>query len=125
MASTTIRERERTRASSRTRPETAGASLGNHAGFHVLKLLENACAIDGFAIAGERAFPGCRGIGEALLLVAQIAQVILNDGTLGQLRGRFGQRWIGEIELALLEVRPPQAIEERGVARFELERSLD
>ena len=49
--------------------------------------------------------------------------MILDDGAVLQLGGGVGQWFVGEIDAPLLEVRPSQAVEIRGIARFDFERA--
>src|SRR5687768_3177298 len=66
---------------------TADGSPGFHARLGVLDLLEDAGAVDRLAVAGERALPGRGRVGVAALLEPQIAEVILDHGAVGHLRG--------------------------------------
>src|SRR5688572_11437933 len=91
----------------------------------VLDLLLDARAVDRFAVAVEGTLPRRRGIGEPLLLEAQIAEVILDHRVVRHLRRGLAERRVREIELALLVIGPPQAVEKRGIARLELQRALD
>src|SRR5690348_12785396 len=78
-------------------------------------LLLDARAIDRLTVAGERALPRGNRIGVTVLLRAQIAKVVLDDGVLGKLLGCGRQGPIRQIELPLLDVGPPETVEERGV----------
>src|SRR4029450_9323728 len=89
-------------ATNRDRPDVMRRLSGFQARTCILNLLLDAGAIDGFAVAVQRPLPCRRGIGEPLLLEAQIAKVLEDDGVVRHLRGGLAERRIGEIEFPLL-----------------------
>ena len=60
-----------------------------YAGAPVAHFLFDLGAVDRVAVSRQRALPRGDGIGEPLLLEPQVAQMILNGGALGKLRGRL------------------------------------
>src|SRR5258708_5822930 len=88
-------------------------------------LLLQLAAIDGIAVTGQRFQPGGDCVGVSLLLLPQAPQVLLDDGVLRQLRGRRRERRIRQVQLALLHVRPTEAVEERRIVGLDLEGALD
>src|SRR5262249_16460564 len=80
-----------------------------------VNLLLNLSAIDRVPVAGERLLPGADRLGAAVLLLAEIAEMVLDDRIGRPLLGRGRQRRVGEIELSLLHVRPAEAVEVRRV----------
>src|SRR5450759_5643005 len=72
-------------------------------------------AVDPLAVAGQRLLPRGNRVGAAVLLQPQVPEVFLDDGVLRQLVRRGRERRVCEIELPLLDVAPPQAVEERRV----------
>ena len=82
-------------------------------------------AIDGIAVPVEGPLPRGDRVGWAILLESQVAEVLLDDGILWQLFSGPRQRRIGEIELALLDVRPAKTVEERRVVGLDAQGPLD
>ena len=50
--------------------------------------------------------------------------MLLDDGVAEELTGRLSQVLLGKVEIVLLEVGPPEAVEIRAVVGFDLERLL-
>src|SRR5215475_5595590 len=74
-------------------------------------LLVDVAANDRVAIAGERLVPGQDGVVVASEFEKNLAVVILNDRVGAELIGCLLQIVEGEIELAVFEIRPADAIE--------------
>src|SRR5262249_10853829 len=94
----------------RARPRRGDRSFLD-AGFHVAQLLLHFRAIDRLTVAGERLLPRGGGVGKALLFESQVAEMILDRGAGRQSLRGLAERRVGEIELALAEVRPAETVE--------------
>src|SRR5580765_566071 len=67
-------------------------------------------AADGFSVASKRALECRHRIRVAFLLEPQIAEVFVHRRAHGQLLGRLRQCRIRQIQLALTEISPAQAV---------------
>src|ERR1043166_2938969 len=111
-----------------SRPSVAGRSAERSLLIEFLlggaDLLVDVCAIDGVAVAGERARERGDCLVEASELQQHFAIVFLDYGVGVQLLRCAAQALFGEVELVGLEVGPPEAVEKRPVVRLELQRLL-
>src|SRR5204863_5265046 len=87
-------------------------------------LLVDVTAVDRVAVAGEGAGPRRDRLVVAPHLREHVAIVLLHDRVRRQLIGRALHVLEREIELAVLEVRPADAIQIRAVVRLDGKRAL-
>ena len=83
------------------------------------QLLLDRGAVDGLAVSGKRLLPRGDRVGEALLPESQLAEVVLHDGVLGQLRGGIAERLVGVSRFSLLQIGPTEAIEIGRIPRLQ------
>src|SRR6187399_3145580 len=104
---------------------SAGASFPGKLLSGRADLLVDVAAIDRIAVAGKRLVPPADGVVVTSHLEEQLAVVVLHDGVRPELIGGLLQVVEREIELAVLEVGPADAVEKRPVIGIDRQRTLD
>ena len=74
-------------------------------------------AIDLLTVAVERPLPRQRCVLVSAKLEEEVAEVVLDCGVAGPLRGRRREGRLGQVEFVLAEVGPPEAVEVGAVVR--------